>query len=149
MQQRLIMKETEPRIYKAMAVAEHQIEAFDIDKRLAELIKIRVSQINGCGFCLDMHTRDAKKLGETDQRLFTVSAWREVPFFSEAEKAALELAEEVTLISRHGVSDKVYERAIHHFGETQFAQLLFIINTINCWNRIAVASHLMPAEELV
>lgn len=148
MKQRLSMKEAEPRMYKAMAVAENQMAAFDIDKKLAELIKIRVSQINGCGFCLDMHTRDAKKLGETDQRLFTVCAWREVPFFTHAEQAALELAEEATHISKHGISDKVYERVIHYFGETQFAQLIFIINTINSWNRIAIASHLMPVEEL-
>jgi AhpD family alkylhydroperoxidase len=138
------LKAMEPRVYEAMNAAEKQLSSFDIDPRLRELIKIRVSQINGCGYCLNMHGRQARKLGETDQRLDTLAAWWETPFFTVEEQAALRLAEEITLISEHGLSDEVYGNAINILGEQKVSQLMLAILTINSWNRIAIATHMVP-----
>ena len=138
------IKDLEPGVYEAMLAAERQISKFRLDPKLRELIKIRVSQINGCGYCLNMHSRDARKLGETEQRIYTLSAWWETPFFTDEEQAALKLAEEVTKISEHGVSDETYEKAVTVFGEQKVAQLILAILTINSWNRIAISTHMMP-----
>lgn len=143
MKARMDLKAVEPKVYEAMSAAEKQISNFNLEPKLVELIKIRVSQINGCGYCLNLHTRDARKKGETEQRLYTLSAWWETPFFTEEEQAALKLAEEVTLIAQHGVSDTVYERAVNIFGEQKFAQLILAILTINSWNRIAISTHMV------
>ncbi|SHF10099.1 alkylhydroperoxidase AhpD family core domain-containing protein [Fodinibius roseus] len=142
-----LFKKTEPRIYEAMSVAETQLEAFDLDPKLKELIKIRASQMNGCGFCINMHTKDARDLGETEQRLYGLSAWWETPFFTEQEEIALKVTEEVTTISDGGIPDEVYEEAIAVLGEQQFAQVVFTAITINSWNRIAISSHLMPEKD--
>jgi AhpD family alkylhydroperoxidase len=131
----------EPRIYKAMAVADRQIDDFDVDPKLRELIKVRVSQINGCGYCIDYHTRDSLNLGESNQRLLALAAWWETPFFTEEEQAALKLAEEITNIS-DSVSDKTYNHALKLFGEQKLAQIIFIIITVNSWNRIAIPAHM-------
>jgi AhpD family alkylhydroperoxidase len=144
MKPRMNLKAMEPRVYEAMNAAEKQLSSFDIDPRLRELIKIRVSQINGCGYCLNMHGRQARKLGETDQRLDTLAAWWETPFFTVEEQAALRLAEEITLISEHGLSDEVYGNAINILGEQKVSQLMLAILTINSWNRIAIATHMVP-----
>jgi len=144
MKQRMSIKDLEPGVYEAMLAAERQISKFRLDPKLRELIKIRVSQINGCGYCLNMHSRDARKLGETEQRIYTLSAWWETPFFTDEEQAALKLAEEVTKISEHGVSDETYEKAVTVFGEQKVAQLILAILTINSWNRIAISTHMMP-----
>jgi AhpD family alkylhydroperoxidase len=146
MKQRLDYKTAEPKLYEAMLFMEKTTKGFDIEPKLLELIKIRASQLNGCGFCLDMHARDARKIGESEQRLYTVAAWWETPFFSEEEQVALKLTEEVTLISKKGVSDETYQKAIALFGEKGFARLLLAIITINGWNRIAVATHLAPPK---
>lgn len=138
------IKVIEPRVYDAMTYMERTVKSFELDEKLVELIKIRVSQINGCGYCLNMHARDARKIGETDQRIDTLAAWWETPFFSPSEMAALRLAEEVTRISDDGVSDSAYDDVIKHFGEQKTAQLILAIIAINGWNRIAVATHLMP-----
>ncbi|HEX5167768.1 MAG TPA: carboxymuconolactone decarboxylase family protein [Cyclobacteriaceae bacterium] len=143
MNARMSIKHIEPKVYDAMGAAEKIIQGFDIDPKLRELIKVRVSQINGCGYCINMHTRDARKLGETEQRLYALSAWWEVPFFSDEEQAALKLAEEVTMISAHGVTDETFAKAILHFGEQKVAQLILIIMTINSWNRIAISTHMI------
>ncbi|MCW9705570.1 carboxymuconolactone decarboxylase family protein [Fodinibius salsisoli] len=142
-----LFKEAEPRVYEAMSEAEKQLKAFDLDPKLKELIKIRASQINGCGYCINMHTKDARELGETEQRLYALSAWWETPFFTEQEEIALKVTEEVTNISNGGMPDEVYEEAIALLGERGFAQVVFITNTINSWNRIAISSHLMPEED--
>lgn len=105
-----------------------------------ELIKVRASQINGCAFCIDMHTKAALAIGETPQRLFLFDAWRETDRFTAAEKALLALVEEVTLIHRHGVSDAVYNEAVAHFGAERVPLIMLAIVTINAWNRIAVMS---------
>jgi AhpD family alkylhydroperoxidase len=144
MKPRMSIKDVEPGVYAAMAAAEKEVSKFRLDPRLRELIKIRVSQINGCGYCLNMHTREARKLGETEQRLYTLSAWWETPFFSEEEQAALRLAEEITRISEHGLSDAVYEKAVEIFGEQKVAQIILAILVINSWNRIAISTHMLP-----
>lgn len=147
MTSRMSIKTIEPGIYEAMLAAEKQINKFGLDPKLRELIKIRVSQINGCGYCLNLHTADARKLGETEQRIFTLSAWRETPFFTEEEEAVFKLAEEITLISDHGVSDETYNKAVTFFGEQKVAQLILAIITINSWNRIAIATHMVAGKD--
>src|ERR1700739_3439258 len=114
MKSRLSIKAVEPGIYQAMAAADKVVKGFDIDPKLKELIKVRVSQINGCGYCINYHTKDALALGEANQRLVAFSAWGETPFFTEVEQAALKLAEEVTHIA-HGVSDATYGHALTAF----------------------------------
>ena len=146
------INEAEPRIYEAMAVADKQLKGFDIAPKLQELIRIRVSQINGCGYCIDSHTRDAIALGESTQRLFALAAWWETPFFTEEEEAVLKLVEETTRIagdgvSTHGVSDETYERALKILGKTRLAQVIFITVTINSWNRIAIPMHMVAGVD--
>ncbi|UII30701.1 carboxymuconolactone decarboxylase family protein [Fulvivirga ulvae] len=143
MKERMDLDKAEPRIYKAMNEAEKQLSAFGLDTKLVHLVKLRVSQINGCGYCVNLHAMDTRKKGETEQRLFAVSAWWETPFFSEAERAALKLAEEVTQISDGGVSDETFQTALGHFGETGVAQLIFAATVTNSWNRLAISMHMV------
>ncbi|MFB9843409.1 carboxymuconolactone decarboxylase family protein [Mucilaginibacter ginsenosidivorans] len=147
MKSRMNINEAEPRIYKAMLIADKQIKEFDINAMLKELIKIRVSQINGCGYCIDYHSNDALALGESTQRLLALSAWWETPFYSDGERAALKLAEEVTRIYGHGVSDETYEQALKHFGKQGLAQIIFIAITTNSWNRIAIPVHMVAGVD--
>jgi AhpD family alkylhydroperoxidase len=147
MKTRMKVNTVEPGVYKAMAAAESLLKGFNLDPKLRELIKVRVSQINGCGYCINLHTKDARKLGETEQRLYALSAWWETPFFTEEERAVFKLTEEVTLIANHGVSDEVYENAIKYFSEQKIAQLIFAIITINSWNRIAIATHMVADKD--
>ena len=146
MKARMDINKAEPGIYQAMSAADKVVKGFDIDPKLKELIKVRVSQINGCGYCINYHTKDAIALGETAQRLFALSAWWETPFFNEDEQAALKLAEEVTHIA-NGVSDETYQRAINLFGEQKVAQLIFIAITINSWNRVAIPVHMVAEQD--
>jgi AhpD family alkylhydroperoxidase len=146
MKARMDINKAEPGIYEAMFAADKVVKGFDIEPKLKELIKVRVSQINGCGYCINYHTKDALALGETNQRLFALSAWWETPFFSDEERAALKLAEEVTRIS-HGVSDETYQRAVNQFGEQKVAQLIFIAITINSWNRVAIPVHMVAEQD--
>ncbi|WP_088013597.1 carboxymuconolactone decarboxylase family protein [Gottfriedia acidiceleris] len=136
-----------PGALKIMMEMEKYIKSAGIDDKLRELIKIRVSQINGCAFCLDMHTAEAREIGETEQRLYCISAWRDCDFYTDAEKVALELAEHITLISNKGVSDELYNRVSKHFSENEYANLVFIINQINSWNRISISMGNKPAEK--
>jgi AhpD family alkylhydroperoxidase len=147
MKLRMKIGKAEPRIYEAMGVADKQWENFELERKLQELIRIRASQINGCGYCIDYHTSDALKQGETAQRLFAISAWWETPFFTEEEQAVLKLTEEVTNISNHGVSDETYERALKFLGEKKLAQAIFVIVTINSWNRIAISMHMVAGQD--
>ena len=118
-----------------------------IDLNLRELIKIRASQINGCAFCFNMHKSDARKMGETEQRLYCVSAWKECEFYTEAEKVALELTEHVTLIPTKRVPDELYQRVREHYDEKQYVDLVLIINQINNWNRISIAMGNIATEK--
>lgn len=147
MKERMNINAAEPKIYKAMAASDKQIESFELDARLKELIRVRVSQINGCGYCINAHTKDALKIGETAQRLFAVSAWWETPFFTAEERAVLKLAEQITDISNGGITDEAFDDALKHLGETKLAQAIFTTVMINSWNRIAVSAHLVAETD--
>ena len=140
MEPRLIYGNEDPQSLQAMAQLEKYTRHTGLDKMLLELIKIRASQINGCAFCLDMHTQDARVLGEKEQRIYCLSAWRDAPFYTDAERAVLELTEAVTKISECGVSDDLYQRVRQHFDGRQYVQLIMVINTINAWNRLSIAT---------
>jgi AhpD family alkylhydroperoxidase len=142
---RIRIDQVEPTGYKAILGLEKFIESTPLTKVHKDLIKIRASQINGCIFCIDMHTKDARKHGETEQRIYGLNAWRDAPFYTEDERAVLALTEEVTLISEHHVSDATYAQAARLFEETYLAQVILSIITINVWNRIGIATKLIPA----
>ena len=145
MQTRFKMNEVQPGAYKAMAALGQYLATTSIEPIHKELIKIRASQINGCAYCINMHTKDARKLGETEQRIYLLSAWRESgDIFTEKEKIIFELTEEVTLISQHGISDQVYAKAIDVLGEQQTAEVIMAAITINAWNRIGVGLNMHP-----
>lgn len=139
--------QVEPRIYKAMDTADRQIAAFGLEPRLIEMIKLRASQLNGCGYCVNTHAKDARKAGEPEQRVFAVSVWWETPFFTEAEQAALKLTEEITRIGEKGLSEETYQKALKHYGNTGIAQLIFTVVTINSWNRIAISMHMVAEKD--
>ena len=124
---------------RAMLSLSHQSETSGLDRRLFELVKIRASQINGCAYCLDMHTKDARAIGETEQRIYALNAWRETPFYSDQERAALEWTEAVTLVGETHVPDDVYERVSRQFDEGGLVALTFAVVVINAWNRLAIA----------
>ncbi|HKR44670.1 MAG TPA: carboxymuconolactone decarboxylase family protein [Paraburkholderia sp.] len=145
MQTRLDFYKASPEGTKAMIALEERASKSSIEKPLAELVRLRASQINGCAYCVDMHTADARKGGETDRRLATVSVWRETPFFTERERAALEWTESVTLLAQTHVPDEVWERVKPHFSDQEIADLTLLIIAINGWNRIAVTFRKMPA----
>ncbi len=146
MEKRVNINETEPQAYKAMYALVGYLGKSQLPKSLIELMKIRASQINGCAFCLDMHTKDALKNGETNQRIFLLNAWRETELFTPEERAALAMTEEITLISQGGVSDKTYQNARVFFNENEIAQIIMAIVTINAWNRIAVSTQVPIGE---
>ncbi|ADY51063.1 alkylhydroperoxidase like protein, AhpD family [Pseudopedobacter saltans DSM 12145] len=141
MKQRFDLSKTEPRAYKAMAGLEEYLKTTALTNIQKELIKIRASQINGCAFCLDMHTKDALKYGETQQRIFLLNAWRETDLYSDEEKAILALTEEITLISQKGLSEETYQWISKYFNENEIAQIIMAVITINAWNRIAISTH--------
>jgi AhpD family alkylhydroperoxidase len=118
---------------------EQYVRDSGLEHSLLELVKTRASQINGCAYCIDMHTKDARALGETEQRLYALSAWQETPFFSERERAALEWTETLTLIAQGHPSDEAYERMRRHFSESEIVNLTLAIVTINGWNRLAIS----------
>jgi AhpD family alkylhydroperoxidase len=138
---RLSARRLAPGAYQAMVAFDNSI---DFDPRLRELVKIRASQLNGCAYCLDMHTRDARDAAEDERRLATLAGWHESPFFAPRERAALALTDAVTRLGDHGVSDAVWAEAAEHFEEAELAQLLWAIAAINAWNRIGVTTRLVP-----
>lgn len=146
MAQRINYMQTNPEVVRLMVQLEEYEKTTGFDNTLIELIKIRASQMNGCAFCLDMHTKDARANGETEQRIYALNAWRESPFYSAQERVALELTEAVTNLSVNGVPDDLYERVRFHFNEKQYIDLVTIILTINGWNRLAIASGLTPGD---
>jgi AhpD family alkylhydroperoxidase len=117
-----------------------EADAADLGHRLRELVRVRVSQLNGCAYCIDMHSKDARQIGETEQRLYAVAAWRESPFFDQRERAALAFAEEVTLLAQTHVPVRAYQEVAAVFTEAEVAALLCLIVTINAWNAISVAT---------
>ena len=140
MSNRTKIEEAEPNGYKALLALEAYINRTSLTQKHKDLIKIRASQINGCAFCINMHTRDARKAGETEQRIYALNAWRDTPFFDEQERAILALTEEVTLITAH-VSDETYNNVSALFDEVYVSQLIMAIITINAWNRSAITSN--------
>ena len=147
MKERISIPKVSPEVYKAMRGLEAYIAESGLERKLYELIKIRASQINGCAYCLNMHTRDARKLGETEQRLYLLSAWRETSLFTPREKAALALTEAMTLIAdKQRVPDEIYDEAARHFDEKEMAAVVMAVVTINGWNRIAITSQTPPED---
>ncbi|KYP15433.1 carboxymuconolactone decarboxylase family protein [Flavihumibacter sp. CACIAM 22H1] len=142
MENRMNMQEIQPAAYKAMLGLEQFLATTKLSKTLKELIKIRASQINGCAFCIDMHTRDALAHGETTQRIFLLNAWKETSFFTEEEKTVLAITEEVTLINQQGLTNTTYEKALRFFTREIIAEIIMAIVTINSWNRIVVSTRL-------
>jgi len=138
---RMAVGRAAPNPYRALDAFDRSI---DLDPRLRELVRIRVSQLNGCAYCLDQHVRDALAAGEGERRLATLAAWRESVFFTARERAGLALAEQVTLIGQGGVSDDVWADAASQFSEVEMAQLLLAIVAINAWNRVAISTHMVP-----
>lgn len=141
MKPRIVIPTVAPDAYQALMNLEGYISKTSLTQTHKELIKIRASQINGCAFCINMHTADARKYGETEQRIYLISAWREADIYTEEEKAILALTEEVTLISKH-VSEEVYQNAANLFDEKYLAEIILAIITINSWNRFAITTGL-------
>jgi len=142
MKSRLNIQKLEPKAYEAMYGLENYLANSELDKLHLELIKIKASQINGCAFCINMHTKDAMKLGETNQRIFLLNAWRETTLFTEEERVILAMTEEITNISQHGLSEETYQKALTLFSKNYIAIIIIAITTINAWNRIAISSHM-------
>ena len=141
MMSRFNLAKADPEAYKAMLGLEKYLAASGLDKRLYELVKTRASQINGCAYCINMHVRDAMKLGETAQRLFLLDAWRETDLFTAKERAVLALTEAMTLIADSPVPDEVYDAAAAQLTAKEMAAVIMAVVAINGWNRIAIASH--------
>lgn len=144
MKSRIEYAQVAPGAVEAMRALEKYVRTCGIEAKLLELIKIRASQINGCAHCLDMHTKDARAQGETEQRIYALSAWRETPFFSEKERAALAWTEAVTQVSSSQVPDEVYEIARQYFDEKELVNITVAIVAINGWNRLAVSFRSVP-----
>ncbi|HEY4206765.1 MAG TPA: carboxymuconolactone decarboxylase family protein [Puia sp.] len=144
MEKRFKMKEVEPDAYKPLQVLANYVAAASLTPLQQEMIKIRASQINGCAYCVNKHSKDARALGETEQRIYLLSVWRESPQFNEEERLMLEMTEEITLLHQHGLSENVYQRAIGLLGEQKTAHVIMAIININAWNRIGVSLHMQP-----
>ncbi|MZQ80787.1 carboxymuconolactone decarboxylase family protein [Paenibacillus sp. 5J-6] len=146
MEIRLDYMKVQPESLQTLLKLEGYVKKSGLDHKLVELIKLRASQINGCAFCLDMHSKDARAMGETEQRIYLLNAWREAPFYTPSERAALALTEAVTKISEAGVSEELYDQVRRHFDEEQFVDLIMAINAINCWNRMAISTGMVPGD---
>ncbi|HUH89545.1 MAG TPA: carboxymuconolactone decarboxylase family protein [Lysobacter sp.] len=141
MERYLDYQKVAPGALKAMLGVEGYVRGSGLDPALLELVRIRVSQIHGCAFCLDMHSREARAAGETEQRLHVLAGWREANLYTDAERAGLALAEAVTLLATREISDEVYRQAREHFGDKGCVDLVMAIIAINSWNRLAVTFH--------
>lgn len=147
MQERLNAQAVAPEAYKALFGAEAYIHnSSGLEPSLLHLVKLRASQINGCAQCIDMHTKDARASGETEQRLYELNAWRETPFYTARERAALAWTEAVTLVSETHVPDEVYEAAKQEFQDAELVNLTLAIALINCWNRFNIAFRKVPGD---
>jgi AhpD family alkylhydroperoxidase len=144
MEARIDLMHADPGIIHAMLGLERQVQKGGLDGKLLDLVRMRASQINGCAYCLDMHSKDARAAGETEQRLYGLDAWRETPYYSARERAALEWTEALTLVADGHVPDEVYERVRAQFSEHELLHLTLAIVAINGWNRLNVAARTMP-----
>jgi len=145
---RVVLKKITPDVSASMGAlhgaAVSAAQEAKLEPELLELVRIRASQINGCAFCLDMHTKDARAAEETEQRIYALNAWRETPFYTERERAALALTEAVTLVHDGHVADEIYAEAAEVFDEAQIAALIWVATVINAYNRIAIAQRMVP-----
>jgi AhpD family alkylhydroperoxidase len=144
MEPRIDYYKLSPEGYKAMLGLEHYLNNSSVEKKLLHLLKLRVSQINGCAFCLDMHWKDLQVDGENEQRMYSLDAWRETSYYTERERAALAWAEAVTNIREGHVPDSVYEETRRHFSEQEVADLTLAVVAINGWNRVSIAFRVVP-----
>ena len=144
MKARINLMNVNPGIIQAILGLEKQVSKAGLDHRLLDLVRMRASQINGCAYCLDMHSKDARAAGETEQRLYGLNAWRETPYYSARERAALEWTEALTLVTEGHVPDDVYERVRAEFSEDELAHLSLAIVAINSWNRLNIAARTVP-----
>ena len=144
MEERIHYAKVAPLAYHAMLGLEKYLQECGLEEKLLHLLKLRTSQINGCAYCLDMHWKDLRAIGESEQRLYSLDAWRECPYYSDRERAALAWAESVTLVSEAHVPDDVFEEAKQHFSEKDLADLTVAVATINAWNRLAIAARTTP-----
>jgi AhpD family alkylhydroperoxidase len=144
MQQRIDVTKASPAAFQAAAALQTYVDQSGLDAKLRELIKIRASQINGCAYCLAMHTRDARKIGETDERMHLLAAWREAPIYSARERAALAWVEAITLVTQRHVPDEAFEAVRKQFSEKEIVDLSIAAAAINTWNRIAIAFRVLP-----
>ena len=144
MKSRMNFYQAAPDTMKALEAVEGQIKASGLEKSLIELVKIRASQINGCAFCINMHTSDARKQGETEQRIYLLSAWRESPLYTDRERAALAWTEAVTLITNGHVPDEVFALVRGQFTDQELADLTWAVAAINAWNRVAISFRAVP-----
>ena len=146
MNARIDLMHINPGIIHAMLGLERQVHQAGFDRAMLDLVRMRASQINGCAYCLDMHSKDARANGESEQRLYALNAWRETPFYSPRERAALEWTEALTLVSETHVPDEVYEQVREQFSEEELAQLSLAVVAINGWNRLNVAARTVPGD---
>lgn len=144
MKPRIEYAQAAPEAFDAMLAFESYVSTCGIEPKLLELIKIRASQINGCAYCIDMHTKDARALGETEQRIYALSSWRETPFFTDKERAVLAWTESVTLVSTSQVPNEVYEPMRQHFNEKEIVNITIVVIAINGWNRLAISFRAVP-----
>ncbi|HWB16616.1 MAG TPA: carboxymuconolactone decarboxylase family protein [Vicinamibacterales bacterium] len=143
---RIDLMHVNPDVIRAMLALERQVQKADLDATLLDLVRMRASQINGCACCLDMHSKDARAHGETEQRLYGLDAWRETPYYSARERAALEWTEALTLVADTRVPDEVYERVRKQFPEDELVHLTLAILSINGWNRLNIAARTVPGD---
>lgn len=140
MENRINISELEPDAYQAMFGLQSYLNSTEVDIILSELVKIRASQINGCAYCIQMHTEEARKLGESENKIYALSTWRESALFTDTERTILSVTEEITQISNKGLSNETYEKAISQLGDRNLAQWIMHIVTINAWNRMAIST---------
>jgi AhpD family alkylhydroperoxidase len=145
MNRRIAYSQVAPEAVKALSATRPYIAASGIEPRLRALVELRTSQINGCAYCVDMHSREARQAGETQQRLDCLPVWRETTFFDDRERAALHWAESVTLVSETGVPDAVYDETKKHFSEKDLVDLTLVVSVMNAWNRMAISFRQGPA----
>ena len=146
MKARIDPKNVAPGIFQAMLGLERQVRQAGFDSKLLDLVRMRASQINGCAYCLDMHSKDTRANGETEQRLYGLDAWRDAPYYSARERAALEWTEAITLVSKTHAPDDVYERVREQFSESEIAHLTLAIVAINGWNRLNIAARTVAGD---
>lgn len=149
MKQRLNIQELEPNAYNAILEIYKYLETTTLSKKSKNLIKIRASQINTCAYCIEMHTTEALKNGEAQNRIFALSAWRESPLFSEEEKALLAATDEITQVSNNGLTEEIFQKLKSYFSDNEIAQIIIQIGEINIWNRIAVSTQMFHATSKV